>query len=193
MCLVVEPDEVKDLTTHSLKATPLSWATKSGRFSKHEKRILGHHAAPGETMIVTYGRDVMTPVLAKLQHLVDAIRSEQFDPDQPRAVRMSNLVQKLNEEADIEPRAERQVQDLDKLDESEQSDVSAADHDGLGALPSLVPDLPGGPEPPESGAYFRHRISSIIHAVGTPASMLRCGRTLNGNYESSTAGRGDLL
>ena len=91
----MEPEEVKDLTTHSLKATPLSWATKSGHFSKDEKRVLGHHAAPDEKMIVTYGRDVMTPVLAKLQHLVDAIRSDQFDPDLPRAARLSTLVQKL--------------------------------------------------------------------------------------------------
>ncbi|CAE7834934.1 unnamed protein product [Symbiodinium sp. CCMP2592] len=137
-------------------------------------------------MIVTYGRDVMTPVLAKLQHLVDAIRSHQFDPDQPRAARLHNLVQKLNEEADIEPYAERQAHDLEKLDESELSDVSAEDHDGLGALPSLVPGLTEDREPPETGAYVRHRISYIVHALGTPASMLRCGRTLNGNYEKYT-------
>ena len=180
----MEPEEVKDLTTHSLKATPLSWATKSGRFSKDEKRVLGHHAAPDEKMIVTYGRDVMTPVLAKLQHLVDAIRSDQFDPDLPRAARLSTLVQKLNEEVDIVPRSECRVQDLEKLDESEQSDVSAQDHDGLGELPSLVPDPPGeGPEPPESGTYVRRRISCIVHAIGTPASFLRCGRTVNSNYD----------
>ena len=135
-------------------------------------------------MIVTYGRDVMTPVLAKLQHLIDAIRNGQFDPDLPRAARISTLVQRLNEEADIEPRTECRVQDLEKLDESEQSDVSARDHDGLGELPSLVPGPPGeGPESLESGTYVRHRISCIVHAVGSPASFLRCGRAVNSNYD----------
>ena len=167
---------VNDVTTHALKSTPLSWATKSGRFDKHEKRILGHHSAPDERMIVTYGRDVMAPVLAKLQHLIDLIRTGRFDPDQSRTERMAAIVERLHE-------AERRVEDLQKLDDSEQSDVSIGDHSGLHERPSLVPGTDDRPEPPETGTFVRHCVSSIVHAVSVPASLLRCGRPLNGNYE----------
>ncbi|CAE7934970.1 unnamed protein product, partial [Symbiodinium necroappetens] len=174
---------VAKVTTHPLKATPLSWATKSGRFDKHEKRILGHHSSPDERMIVTYGRDVMCPVLAKLQHVIDLIRAGRFDPDQTRAERMSSMVMRLNEEAEIDVQPERRVEDLRRLDESEQSDVFLEDHERLNEHPSLVPGLRDDPEPPETGSYVRHKVSLIVHILMVPASLLRCGRPFNHNYE----------
>ncbi|OLP82129.1 hypothetical protein AK812_SmicGene37242 [Symbiodinium microadriaticum] len=174
---------VAKVTTHALKATPLSWATKSGRFDKHEKRILGHHSSPDERMIVTYGRDVMCPVLAKLQHVIDLIRAGRFDPDRTRAERMSSMVMRLNEQAEIDVQPERRVEDLKRLEESEQSDVSLEDHEKLNEHPSLVPGFQGDPEPPETGSYVRHKVSLIVHIVMVPASLLRCGRPLNHNYE----------
>ena len=178
-----DEDVVAKVTTHALKATPLSWATKCGRFDKHEKRILGHHSSPDERMIVTYGRDVMCPVLAKLQHVIDLIRAGRFDPDRTRAERMSTMVMRLNEQAEIDVQPERRVEDLRRLEESEQSDVSLEDHEKLNEHPSLVPGLPADPEPPETGSYVRHKVSLIVHIVLLPASLLRCGRPLNHNYE----------
>ncbi|CAE7253322.1 unnamed protein product [Symbiodinium sp. CCMP2592] len=178
--LAVDADESWNLdrvTTHALKSTPLSWATKSGRFDKHEKRILGHHSAPDERMIITYGRDVMAPVLSKLQHLIDLIRTDRFDPDLSRSERMANLVERFHDE-------DRRVEDLKRFDDSEQSDVSFADHVGIDERPSLVPGMSDRPEPPETGTFVRHRISSIVHAVMVPASLLRCGRPLNSNYDA---------
>ena len=107
-----DENTVARVTTHALKATPLSWATKCWRFDKHEKRILGHHSSPDERMIVTYGRDVMCPVLAKLQHVIDLIRAGRFDPDRTRAERMSSMVMRLNEQAEIDVQPERRVEDL---------------------------------------------------------------------------------
>ncbi|OLP82500.1 hypothetical protein AK812_SmicGene36841 [Symbiodinium microadriaticum] len=178
-----DEDMVAKVTTHALKATPLSWATKCGRFDKHEKRILGHHSSPDERMIVTYGRDVMCPVLAKLQNVIDLIRAGRFDPDRTRAERMSTMVMRLNEQAEIDVQPERRVEDLRRLEESEQSDVSLEDHKKLNEHPSLVPGLQADPEPPETGSYVRHKVSLIVHIVLLPASLLRCGRPLNHNYE----------
>ncbi|CAE7224143.1 unnamed protein product [Symbiodinium sp. CCMP2592] len=115
-----------------------------------------------ERMIITYGRDVMAPVLSKLQHLVDLIRTDRFDPDLSRSERMANIVERLHDE-------DRRVEDLKRFDASEQSDVSFEDHVGIDARPSLVPGMSDHPEPPETGTFVRHRISSIVHAVSVDA------------------------
>ena len=42
------------LTTHSLKATLLKWATMSNSMDIQQRRILGHHVDPGSSSPLTY-------------------------------------------------------------------------------------------------------------------------------------------
>ena len=51
-------DLVRSLTSHSLKATILSWCSKWGLL-REVRRILGHHVDPGAKSIVTYSRDAL--------------------------------------------------------------------------------------------------------------------------------------
>ncbi|CAE7559229.1 unnamed protein product [Symbiodinium natans] len=166
--------DIKLYTTHSLKATPLSWATKSNHFTDAEKRVLGHHVGPGEAMPVTYGRDVMAPVLGKLQHLVHQIRQGDFDPDASRASRVAQIAADLTREDAAKA--------LQRFDESEVSDVDLEDHDDLQHQSCLVPASTDGLKEPEVGKYVQHCISSIVHAVSANPATLKCGRPLSQNY-----------
>ena len=76
-------EEVKDIGTHSLKVTALSWAAKYG-LDVQTRRLLGHHSDPQMRSILTYSRDAMSGPLAKLGEIIDAIRNKTFCPDLPR-------------------------------------------------------------------------------------------------------------
>ena len=49
---------LRDKTSHSLKATCLSWAAKAG-LPMAERRVLGGHALPGDVSVLEYSRDAL--------------------------------------------------------------------------------------------------------------------------------------
>ena len=77
-------DALKDLGSHSLKATLLSWAAKAG-LGGGVRRLLGAHAKPKDNSMLEYSRDAMAGPLAQLDDVLEAVRSGSFDPDGPRS------------------------------------------------------------------------------------------------------------
>lgn len=90
-------DPARKITSHSLKATLLSWAAKRP-LKKSVRRALGHHLDSSDTSVATYSRDFLYAALVSLDKLLEEIRSGKFDPDSSRAVRASAKKSKLGVE-----------------------------------------------------------------------------------------------
>ena len=74
-------------TSHSLKATMLSYCAKFG-VSHQDRLALGGHSHPGR-MADTYGRDALARPLRLLGTVIQAIRNKEFLPDVSRAGRFT--------------------------------------------------------------------------------------------------------
>eukprot|EP00435_Cladocopium_sp_Y103_P014918 s3673_g3.t1 len=76
--------EDRDLTSHSLKATCLSWAAK-GETPREQRRLLGRHASSIQDSDSVYARDLAFAPVQALQRVLVMIREGQFEPDQNRS------------------------------------------------------------------------------------------------------------
>ena len=72
------------LTTHSMKATALSWAAKCG-VSGEDRAILARHQSSIQGSTVLYSRDIVSAALRKFQKVIALIRDEAFVPDANRS------------------------------------------------------------------------------------------------------------
>ena len=77
---------VKNVATHSSKATILSWMSKSN-VEISLRRLAGYHVSPGDKSALEYSRDAAAPVLRQIEALFIAIRANVFNPDVSRANR----------------------------------------------------------------------------------------------------------
>eukprot|EP00971_Amphidinium_carterae_P352470 6492611-Amphidinium_carterae.1 len=97
----VEAPDLRGFSTHSCKATTLSWACKYG-LSDATRAMLGYHRSSLSRMVDLYGRDHQAPALRELAGLLKSIRDKVFFPDRTRSGRFSVAI----EEAAIESQDE---------------------------------------------------------------------------------------
>lgn len=83
---VLNTDSSNRVTSHSLKHTTLSWASKYG-LSEPVRTLLGHHELPGRSYAV-YSRDVLTRPLQQYCSMLVNLRLGKFLPDTSRALWM---------------------------------------------------------------------------------------------------------
>ena len=86
-----EGEVVDGISTHSLKATLLSWASKDN-MSIEDRRLLGHHVDRNQISPLTYSRDALAGPLNSLWSVICRVRSGRFDPDESRAVRTMRIL-----------------------------------------------------------------------------------------------------
>ena len=77
---------VKNLATHSAKATILSWMSKAN-VELSLRRLAGYHVAPGDKSALEYSRDAAAPILRQIEAVFIAVRANLFRPDLSRAQR----------------------------------------------------------------------------------------------------------
>ena len=70
------------VSSHSLKATALSWASKFG-LPIPDKAILGRHASATTEAHAIYSRDLAVASVMKLQDIILRISRLEFQPDNP--------------------------------------------------------------------------------------------------------------
>ena len=80
-------------TSHSLKATALSWTAKSCSMSYEQRLTQGHHVSPKHGMALLYSRDALTEILVQVARVVNAISQGVLAPDLPRAERVAQALQ----------------------------------------------------------------------------------------------------
>ena len=74
----------RKLTTHSMKATGLSWCSKMGVCQEH-RSILARHATSVQGATVLYSRDLLSSALRSFDAVLAAIREKTFQPDKTRS------------------------------------------------------------------------------------------------------------
>jgi hypothetical protein len=82
-----DPAHVSRVSSHSMRATLLSWGAKRGLMIDI-RRLLGHHLPPGDLSAINYSRDAMTAPLQAVVDMLAEIRSGTFLPDNPRSSRI---------------------------------------------------------------------------------------------------------
>ena len=81
-CLLQIDD--RDVTSHSLKTTCLSWAAKA-ELPREQRRLLGRHSSSLQDSDSIYARDLAVAPVKALQRVLTLIRDDEFETDQPRA------------------------------------------------------------------------------------------------------------
>ncbi|CAE7304572.1 unnamed protein product, partial [Symbiodinium sp. CCMP2456] len=184
---------IEAYTSHSLKATALSWSAKSGTMSYEERLTQGHHVHPKLGVALLYSRDAMAEIMVKVGRIVRAIVSGAFSPDLPRAQRMALALQKAPEDFSHLPETQPDLVDGDDEVpdvESEGSDLS--DTELLKGLQAL--NLPSAPdavrpriEATFAGNVFMHILTGVVHCEALPGKF-KCGRPVTANMRLMSQG-----
>ena len=75
-------------SSHSCKATTLSWASKHGLEEEH-RMTLGYHGNTLDRCSQIYGRDPMSFPTGQLSRIMEAMRRGMFRPDAPHHLRFN--------------------------------------------------------------------------------------------------------
>ena len=86
--LAAEFPESRRLSSHSLKATGLSWAASAG-VPLETRRLLAHHVHDSARSTETYSRDVLAPAARVFEEVLLAMKNGAFNPDNARGSQFS--------------------------------------------------------------------------------------------------------
>ena len=212
----VRSESSRAISTHSMKATMLSFAAKRGH--SHQDRLsLGHHVHPYQ-MADVYARDAAARDLRLLDSLIREVRSGIFKPDESRAGRLDvskrskleglgmtpdlletfSQLDEANEEAedfhnDAEPSNER-LGFADDLDDGANGYVTAdsSESDTDREDRELVQRHFYPPVAPAHHTFVQHQKSKLLHYLKDGnLRVLACGRTKSSAYVNPGALRYD--
>ena len=196
------------VSSHSLKATALSWASKFG-LAIPDKAILGRHSSATTEAHAIYSRDLSVSSVMKLQDIILRISRLEFQPDNPRRGYFADVaLQEMPVAADVvKVEDESPSQEIDAGQEESQknavfepqsssSDSSSEESSGseCAALPPPPKNYKHSAKGHIAGKFGIHKTSKLVHyrdsvvgetGTGTK-SVLSCGRALNVNYETVT-------
>lgn len=173
-------DDVKRPTTHSCKATVLSWLAKAGNFDMSERQIIGHHLDRPSTSALTYGRQNFIPILVKVAAMLKRIVDGTFNPD----AQASRMVRAALASMELESAAyQEQMGIAATRDDFEDSASDVDDQEDLEIdVNQIVPPAErrlvqlAQPE-----LFEQHRIFGILHLISNDIKFA-CGRTRTANY-----------
>ena len=100
-------DDLQNHSSHSMKATLLSFAAKRGTLDESERRILGYHMEKGTGSVKAYARDNMSIPLRKLCTTIREIAAGYFLPSSSRSGRFPN--DEGDDQIDIDERFARHL------------------------------------------------------------------------------------
>ena len=198
------------VSSHSLKATVLSWCSKAC-MEASDRAVLGRHtSAYGESSAV-YARDLAIGAVSRLQEVLKKIHGGELCPDAARSgyfplqaqtceveLPLEREVVKVEDEQTEEEQAiaapdKEQVPDEEQFDGSSDSSESMEGSDSgdevVEPTPKCFRHFAVGPL---SGRFVMHDVSKLVHYAdpsfvdGRGARMISCGRSLNQNYKYIT-------
>lgn len=172
--------EVDGISSHSLKATTLSWMAKAGS-CPHHRTILGHHTSQ-RCSLETYSRDLLSAPLRTLEEVLRQVRTGALQPDKTRSGHVQKPTRPDCKDAQAEASDRKESSDAERSSSnsssssSSDSDSEVAEEDtrhwsSLGAAdPSTVPASWG------RRAMYQHEISKIVHVeADSETRTFKCG------------------
>eukprot|EP00435_Cladocopium_sp_Y103_P005013 s4862_g1.t1 len=193
-------EEGPRVSSHSLKATTLSWTAKAC-VGPADQAILGRHSSAYAETSAVYSRDASIRAVSQLQAVIDAIRSGEFLPDCPR----SHYKPRVDAEASADGPVKEEDGQWSLVGKSEPTidlecetiHLLSSDDDSDDSLETSDSEAEGLPVPrctrhvlseATSKLFVKHKVSKLVHfksaEVGANCIVLSCGRSLNGNYEA---------
>ena len=176
---------VKEISTHSLKATTLSWAAKHG-MCLQSRTILGYHVLSSEMTTLHYSRDALSGPLREMQGVYDDIRSNIFKPDESRS---GYFTVARNRKSNQQSKTKSDSESSSSSSGPESSDESElSDNELLGE--AIVSEDPASGEykrrkltVDESVPIYMHKRWHTLHARHkTVETKLACGRPVSDAY-----------
>ena len=189
--------DLEAFTSHSLKATALSWSAKSGTMTYEERLTQGHHVHPKLGMALLYSRDAMAEIMVKVGRIIRAIVSGGFSPDLPRAQRVALALQRAPEDFAHLPETQPDlVEGEDEARESEGECSDISDSELLKGLQALnLPPAPGAVRPrievAFAGNVFMHILTGVVHCEASPGRF-KCGRRVTCNMRPMSQGEAQI-
>eukprot|EP00435_Cladocopium_sp_Y103_P041572 s3385_g11.t1 len=183
----VHDDALKNIGTHSLKATCLSWLAKHGD-PIDVRRHLGYHMSNSEKMTLLYSRDAAAMPLRVLDQCLLDIRNGTFMPDNTRSGYFPNVAMGADAPQSVEVPDEEEELSSDSEDSQDDEDSflehpsaeAAVDH-VVGAWNELASLDEIGVS--DDAPLFRNKFTRFIHVVADESgARFRCGREVNQKY-----------
>ena len=195
-------------SSHSCKATVLSWSSKFG-LDEYTRSVLGRHVSATVSSSALYARDLCIEPVRKLQELIKQIATGVFRPDAPRSeffgaplsvvptpvdepcVTKDEQADELENEFIVISSEEDSTSDSSSSTCSDCSSSNPGSEAGqpLAKMPCLIPC------DPKVGKWFTHKKSNISHfcrnfeSLVSPVRLFVCGKRLNDNYEPVLPGK----
>eukprot|EP00435_Cladocopium_sp_Y103_P032999 s3071_g8.t1 len=178
--------DLKALGTHSLKTGLLTMASRSTnvQFSLSDRRVLGHHIAPGDRSALTYSREAYTALYGKVLACFRDIQNGLFDPD---ASPLARILEAAGHLAEVKPHsAPFPAGDLQAEFTEDICEISSESSEEAFDLVEVCDD--GSQKPkrcpfPASGSWecIVHKKSGIVHCLQS-STFTFCGRPYSANY-----------
>ena len=169
--------DITEVSSHSLKATTLSWLAKAGS-DPHHRTILGHHSS-GKGSLEVYARDMLSAPLRTLEEVLRQIRIGALHPDLTRSGHIQAPSQPDCKDMPFQPAgAEPEQGEEDSSSSSSTSSSSSsteADQEqewlALGDSDPAIQHSAWG-----NFNMFQHEVSKIVHVEADSESCtFRCG------------------
>ena len=193
---------VKQISSHSMKTTVLSWAAKRG-YDVPLRLQMGYHCNRMQ-MAMTYSRDAATASIMAVQKLIDEIKSGVFAPDDTRSGRLIDQDKNLHNDVivvkdeddwrqpieikddpllpvDLEAVHEIQFDSDDFADSSSSSSSQSGDDRELFRQPSDARFR--RVEAPPGFVLWQHRKIHTLHLMDVGnVKVFECGRSVGPNH-----------
>lgn len=203
------------VSSHSCKATMLSWCAKFG-LGEVTRTILGRHSRAAAETYAIYSRDLIVAPTRELQGVINKVAAGTFCPDAPRSAFFPTDSEQPAREVTIGPnhhaadetglredvKSEGQAGDLGSekvlidISDDESSSDSSSGSDASSSESSCLEEPPVRvkrfrPQVPQTETWFVNEKSHILHVLSNAASgddflYLACGKRLNAAYRRST-------
>lgn len=191
-------------SSHSLKATTLSWLAKLG-VDKHTRLMLGHHATHSGSLD-SYSRDLLAQPLRVYQDMLARVANNSFNPDSTRsgylvdpalagtgsAANIEEKVANSEEKKDI-PTSGETVAGQEGSNEDTSSEESSSSSDETSSTDEEPDERTFKSEHTaateaevwkEDCLMYRHKRTKTLHlkTMGSSREHLNCGRMLSDDY-----------
>ena len=179
--------DLTNVSSHSLKATTLSWLAKAGS-DPHHRTILGHHSSRKGSLEV-YSRDLLAAPLRTLEDILRQIRVGSLHPDLTR----SGHIQPPSKPdcREEQPQANEKRDDRSSSSSSSTTSSSSSDEaSGEESCPEEKWPALGDADPEvrqskwDDFTMYQHRLSKIVHAeADSETRVFKCGLKSTPDHE----------
>ena len=169
-------------SSHSCKATLLTWAGMTTLFTREERTLLGHHVEAQTRSSTTYNRDSQVMLQYKVTKLIAMIKTGRLKPDASRAERLAMMVGETSQDERESGAPEDSIEYASSDDDSEDISSPCAEFD--------VPEL-AGPDDTDRGDFslvtgadqwLVHAFTGVAHfQVDEELDKVACGRKITSN------------